>query len=72
MDTKALIHQEIEKLDQEDLSELYRLVRGFTRTRQSGRKTGFLARLKQIQIDAPEDFATNLDDDLILLRYDSE
>lgn len=64
MDTKALIYREIEKLDQEELVEFYRLVRGFCQARNSDQKVGLLEWLKLIQSDAPEDFSTRPDDRL--------
>ena len=62
MTTKELIKAEIDSLPEKDLDELYRLIREFaeSRTKTTGRT--FMSKLRDIQIDAPEDFAANLDD----------
>ena len=61
MSTKELIHTEIDKISEEDIEELYRLIQGFVQSRTNGNKQSFMSKLKSIQIDAPVDFATNLD-----------
>lgn len=61
MTTKELIKAEIDNLSEEDLDELYALIKSFARTRDQGKKEGLLSKLQSIQIDAPEDFAANLD-----------
>ena len=62
MSTKELIHTEVNNARDEDLDELYQLIQGFNAVRrQPGDKPGALARLKRIQINAPPDFAANLD-----------
>ncbi len=63
MTTKALIQSEIENVPAENLGELYEIVKRFAAASSDlpARKTGVLARLKQIKIEAPEDFAANLD-----------
>ncbi|MGB7413541.1 MAG: hypothetical protein WA902_04965 [Thermosynechococcaceae cyanobacterium] len=56
------IKAEIDNLDDKDLDELYNLIKDFVQIKlaPSGNET-FMSRLKQIEIDAPEDFSTNLD-----------
>ena len=62
MSTKELILAELDSLSQEELEELYLLVRQFLETqRQKTAPHSLLERLSQIQIDGPEDFAENLD-----------
>jgi hypothetical protein len=61
MTTKAMIHAEIETVPDENLDELYDLVRGFVAAKQPAPKPGILSQLREIQIDAPVDFAANLD-----------
>ena len=61
MTTKELIHAEIDNLSDEYLDELYRLIKHFAQSKQQAQKPSFMAKLKNIQIDAPEDFAANLD-----------
>ena len=61
MTTKELIQAEIDRISEEDLGELYSLVRDFTQLKQQGRKQSLMSKLKAIRIDAPEDFSTNFD-----------
>lgn len=58
--TKELIKAEIDKVDEGRLGELYDIVRSFTRPERSERPS-LLERLQEIEIDAPEDFASNFD-----------
>ncbi len=59
--TKELIKEEIDRVDEERLDELYELVRRFTRGKGSTEKSTLMDRLVEIEIDAPEDFATHFD-----------
>ena len=61
MTTKELIHAEIDRVNEQDLDELYRLVKGFTESKQESQKRSLMSKLRSIQIDAPEDFSTNFD-----------
>jgi hypothetical protein len=61
MSTKELIQTVIDKVSEEDMEELYRLIQGFVQSRKNGDKQSFMSKLKSIQIDAPADFAANLD-----------
>jgi hypothetical protein len=63
MTTKDLIRAELERLGEEDLQALYGLIKRLRaeRSERACKPGSFLAKLKDIQIDAPEDFATNLD-----------
>jgi len=61
MITKELIHSEIDGISNEHLDELYDVVRDFAESRKNGKKQSFMSKLKNIKIDAPEDFAANLD-----------
>lgn len=61
MITKELIHSEIDSIGNEYLGELYDVVRDFAESRKNGKKQSFMSKLKNIKIDAPEDFATNFD-----------
>jgi hypothetical protein len=59
--TKELIKEEIDRVDEERLDELYELVRRFTRGKTSKERSTLMDRLSEIEIDAPEDFATHFD-----------
>lgn len=61
MITKELIHSEIDSISDEYLDELYSVVKSFVESRTNGKKQSFMSKLKGIKIDAPEDFAANLD-----------
>ncbi|MSP12566.1 MAG: hypothetical protein EXR62_06375 [Chloroflexi bacterium] len=61
MTVKDLIYAEIDKLEEENLSELYEVVKHFAQIKSPQHKTGALHKLKRIKIQAPEDFAANLD-----------
>ncbi|MBW4633438.1 MAG: hypothetical protein KME30_16535 [Iphinoe sp. HA4291-MV1] len=61
MNTKEKIQAEINSLNEEYLDELYLLIKDFTQSKQHSKKSSFMSKLKQIKIDAPEDFAANID-----------
>ncbi len=61
MTMRELIDAEINKVGEENLGELYEVVKQFAQTRSVERKQGALSKLKRIKIEAPEDFAVNLD-----------
>lgn len=61
MNTKEQIQAEIDSIKEEYLDELYILIKDFTQSKQQPKKTSFMSKLKKIKIDAPKDFAANLD-----------
>jgi hypothetical protein len=61
MTAKDNIKAEIDSLNEEYLDELYLLIKDFAQSKQNMKKPSFMSKLKQIKIDAPEDFASNLD-----------
>ena len=61
MTMKERIKEEIDRLDEEQLEELYEVVKGLAESKEGGPELSLMARLKRIEIDAPEDFAANLD-----------
>ena len=60
MTTKEQIHAEIDRINEQDLDELYKLVKDFTQSKE-GQKCSLMSKLRSIRIDAPEDFSTNFD-----------
>jgi hypothetical protein len=62
MTLKERIKAEVDEVSDERLDELYSLVRQFKKEPEprEGRPS-LMSRLKRIKIDAPEDFAANLD-----------
>ncbi|MCY7332287.1 MAG: hypothetical protein LH649_06430 [Pseudanabaena sp. CAN_BIN31] len=62
MTLKELIYAEINKVEQDNLDELYEFVKQFANAKSTVKpKTGILNKLKRIKIQAPVDFATNID-----------
>jgi hypothetical protein len=61
MITRELILTEIEQIEREDWDEFYLLIKKFIQSKAYRSKSSLMSRLKAITIDAPEDFATNLD-----------
>jgi hypothetical protein len=63
MTLKELIKAEVDEVSEERLDELYILVRQFNEVPPSPSESrpSLMSRLKRIKIDAPEDFAANLD-----------
>ena len=61
MTLKETIQAEIEKLDEADLEELYKLILEFVEQRRLASKGNLLTNLAQIKIEGPSDFAANHD-----------
>lgn len=61
MTTKELIQAEIDRLSDEELDELYDLIKRFAISKRENGVPTLMEGLRQIQIDAPEDFSANLD-----------
>jgi len=59
MTTRERISSELEHVPEDRLDALYEVVKQFATNGE--RKPGLLSKLKQIKIEAPEDFAANLD-----------
>jgi hypothetical protein len=61
MISKEVIKSEIEKVPEERLDELFRVVRTFTTQGVESNGQSLMSKLKNIQIDAPADFSINID-----------
>jgi len=61
MISKEAVKSEIEKVPPERLEELYQVVKSFTESQPCKQKKSFMSRLREIQINGPEDFAANID-----------
>lgn len=62
MTTKELIQAEIGTLNDSDLEELYSMIKRFVEAkRRTGSPASLMSKLKRVKIDAPADFATNLE-----------
>ncbi|MFM9903389.1 MAG: hypothetical protein ACKVQJ_02325 [Pyrinomonadaceae bacterium] len=60
--TVETIKKEVEKVPSDRLDELYEVVKDFSHPKKRLSKEEFLANMQKIRIDAPPDFATNIDD----------
>lgn len=61
MTTKQLIESEIQRMDETQLNELYQAIREIAGTKTRPSSPSLMSKLKQVRIQAPEDFATDLD-----------
>jgi len=61
MMTRELIQAEIGKVPEDRLDELYALIRSFVASKAGSPRPGIMAKLQQVRIEAPADFAANLD-----------
>ncbi len=61
MTTKELIYSEIDQIEEVWLRDFYQVVTLFVQSKQPQKKPGLMTKLRQIHVDAPEDFAANLD-----------
>jgi hypothetical protein len=61
MSTKELIQAELDTLSDADLDALYALIKQFIQSKRPAKPRSLMATLRGIQIDAPPDFAANLD-----------
>jgi hypothetical protein len=62
MTKRQMIQVELENLNDEDLAEVLGVVKKLAAKKHAtGTKPGLLAKLKQVKIEGPEDFAANLD-----------
>ncbi|HXU45990.1 MAG TPA: hypothetical protein VN783_10725 [Thermoanaerobaculia bacterium] len=63
MTTKELIKEELDHLTDDELARLLATARALSseRTEQADSAPSLFAKLKQVKIEGPEDFAANLD-----------
>jgi hypothetical protein len=62
MTLKELIYEEINKIEENNLDELYEFVKRFASVKSTVKlKSGVLGKLKRIKIQAPVDFAADID-----------
>jgi hypothetical protein len=63
MTTKEIIRAELDKLNEHDLAELLEVIKTLERAKVEPAPSGpgLLAKLKQVKIEGPRDFSTNLD-----------
>ncbi len=61
--TKEIIKEEIEKVSDEDLETLYKYVKHLAEIKPKKQsKESFMAKMRKIKINAPSDFAANIDE----------
>jgi hypothetical protein len=62
MTSKELIYAEISKIEEDNIDELYEFVKQFAKAKSAAKpKSSILSKLKRIKIQAPVDFASNID-----------
>ncbi len=61
MPTKEMITAELENVPPERLEALYQIVKSLAQTQPAPPSGSFMAKLRAIKIDAPADFATDID-----------
>ena len=62
MTLKEIIYAEINKIEEDNLEELYQFVKQLAIAKSPAKpKTGILNKLKRIKIQAPVNFAANID-----------
>jgi hypothetical protein len=61
MSTKELIQAELDALSDEDIEALYTVIKQFIESKRHAKPRSLMATLRDIQVDAPSDFAANLD-----------
>ena len=62
MTLKELIYSEINKIEEDNLDELYQFVKQLANAKTTAKpKTSLLNKLKRIKIQAPVDFSANID-----------
>ena len=61
MSTKELIQAELDTLSDEDLDALYAVIKRFIQSKRHAKPQSLMTTLRGIHIDAPPDFAANLD-----------
>ena len=59
MVTKEFVKAEIDHLNERQLEEVHRLIKSFDAP--SRKQPSLMAKLRRVEIDAPEDFSVNLD-----------
>ncbi len=59
MRTRELIEAEMEHLDDEQLEQLYKVVRELSKSKKARSSPSLMEKLKEIKIDGPEDFSTS-------------
>ncbi len=60
MTTKERIEAEIQNMDENQLNELYQVIKQISQAKADA-PASLMSKLKQVKIQAPEDFAMNLD-----------
>jgi len=61
MVTRELVYSAIDRLNADELDELYKLIRQMSRTKRRSKKKGALSKIKRVKIVAPKDFSLNHD-----------
>jgi hypothetical protein len=60
MVTKQIIQEKLENLTQEELNQVYGLIEQLSSAEKPVKKPSIMSQLRQISIDAPEDFSVQV------------
>ncbi|MEI6445268.1 MAG: hypothetical protein WCO29_19610 [Nostocales cyanobacterium ELA583] len=60
MVTKQIIQQKLESLTQEELNQVYGLIEQLSSAEKPIKKPSLMSQLREISIDAPEDFSVQV------------
>jgi hypothetical protein len=60
MVTKQIIQQKLESLTQEELNQVYGLIEQLSSAEKPVKKPSLMSQLREISIDAPEDFSVQV------------
>ncbi len=61
MISKELIKEEIERVPEERLDDLYSVIKSYSETRTPSNGRSLMSKLRDVTINGPEDFAENID-----------
>lgn len=61
-ETKELLHEAIENMDEEDIEEVFKFIDSLSKKTVSERKRSLFSKLREIRIDGPSDLAENSND----------
>jgi hypothetical protein len=61
MNTRELIVTELDLLSEDKLEEVYAVIKSFLHSESNTKRTSFMSKLRNITIDAPEDFSVNFE-----------
>ena len=71
MSTKEMIFSQLSILSENDLNELYLMIKQFVEVKRRTEPSSLMSKLKQVRIDAPPDFAAFANYSALLFQFKS-